>query len=152
MRKKVIVFLVLLVVFISGSFIFPNRFLHSASAVAMLQPGDVGGLPPLLSVSKLQGADVTTRTLHMSIGLALRNQDQLSALLQSLYDPSSPNYHQYLTRDEFAQRFGPTAVQRQTVIDYLTRQGFSVTQVYPDLVDFSGSVSKAEQCLWGNNQ
>ena len=145
MRKKVVVFLVLLVVFISGSFIFSNRFLHSASAEAMLQPRDVGSLPPLLSVSKLQGADISTRTLHMSIGLALRNQDQLSALLQSLYNPSSPNYHQYLTQDEFAQRFGPTVVQRQAVIDYLTRQGFAVTQVYPDLVDFSGSVSKAEQ-------
>ncbi len=145
MRKKVVVFLVLLVVFISGSFIFSNRFLHSASAEAMLQPRDVGSLPPLLSVSKLQGADISTRTLHMSIGLALRNQDQLSALLQSLYNPSSPNYHQYLTQDEFAQRFGPTAVQRQAVIDYLIRQGFAVTQVYPDLVDFSGSVSKAEQ-------
>jgi subtilase family serine protease len=144
-RKIVIVFLALVVVFMSGSFIFSNRFLHPAHAEAMQPSGGVGGLPPLLSVSTLQGSDVSTRTLHMSIGLALRNQAQLSALLQSMYDPSSPNYHRYLTPDEFAQRFGPTAVQRQAVIDYLTRQGFSVTQVYPDLVDFSGSVSKAER-------
>jgi len=144
-RKKVVVFLVLLVVFICGSFVVPGPFLHSARAEAMLQPGSVGGLPPLLSVSRLQSRDVRNQTLHMSIGLALRNQDQLSALLQSLYNPSSPDYHQYLTQDEFAQRFGPTAAQRQAVIDYLTRQGFSVTQVYPDLVDFSGSMSKAER-------
>ena len=147
MRKKVVVLVVLLVVFISGSFIFPNPFLHSASAEAMQKPGVVGGLPPLLSVSRLQRADVKTRTLHMSIGLALRNQDQLSALLQSLYNPSSPNYHQYVTQDEFAQRFGPTAAQRQAVIEYLIREGFSVTQVYPDLIDFSGSVSKAERAF-----
>jgi kumamolisin len=50
-----------------------------------------------------------------------------------------------LTQDEFAQRFGPTAAQRQAVIDYVIRQGFTVTQVYPDLVDFSGSVSQAER-------
>src|SRR5947209_6452554 len=92
-RKKVVVVLVFLVVFICGSFVFPSPFLHSASAEAMLQPRSVGGLPPLLSVSRLQGKDVKNRTLHMSIGLALRNQDQLSALLQSLYNPSSPNYH-----------------------------------------------------------
>jgi len=144
-RKKVVVFLVLVVVFICGSIIFPNQFLQSAHAEAMLQPKNVGSLPPLLRVSKLQGADITTRTLHMSIGLALRNHDQLSALLQSLYNPSSSNYHQYLTQDEFAQRFDPTAGQRQAVIDYLTRQGFAVTQVYPDLIDFSGPVSKAER-------
>ena len=145
MRKKVVVFLVFVVVFICGSIIFPNQFLQSAHAEAMLQPKNVGSLPPLLRVSKLQGADITTRTLHMSIGLALRNHDQLSALLQSLYNPSSSNYHQYLTQDEFAQRFDPTAGQRQAVIDYLTRQGFAVTQVYPDLIDFSGPVSKAER-------
>ncbi len=145
MRIKVVVCLVLLVVFISGSFIFPNRFLHPASAEAMLQPRSVGDLPPLLSVSILQGAYVKTRTLHMSIGLVLRNQDQLSALLQSLYNPSSPNYHQYLTPDQFAQRFDPTVEQRQAVINYLSRQGFSVTQVYPNLIDFSGSVSLAER-------
>jgi subtilase family serine protease len=132
-RKKVVVFLVLVVVLISGSFIFSSRFLHSASAKSLFQPEDVGSLPPLLSVSKLQGADLSTRTLHLSIGLALRNQDQLRASLQSLYNPSSPNYHQYLTQDEFAQRFGPTAAQRQAVIDYVIRQGFAVTQVYPTL-------------------
>jgi len=144
-RKRVFVFLVLVVVLISGSFISPSRFLHSASAESLLQPEDVGSLPPLLSVSKLQGTDQSTRTLHMSIGLSLRNQGQLNALLQSLYNPSSSNYHQYLTQDEFAQRFGPTTAQRQAVIDYLIRQGFTVTQDYPDLVDFNGSISQAER-------
>jgi kumamolisin len=144
-RKKLVVFLAVLVVLLIGGFIFPSRFLHSAQAEARLQPMDVGGLPPLLSVSRLQGVDSSNRTLHMSIGLALRNQAQLSALLQSLYDPSSPNYHQYLTSDEFAQRFGPTAEKRRAVVDYLTQQGFTVTQTYTNLVDFSGSESQAEK-------
>ena len=61
MRKKVFVCLVFLVVFICGSFVLPGPFLHSASAEAMLQPESVGGLPPLLSVSKLQSTDVTNR-------------------------------------------------------------------------------------------
>jgi len=144
-RKKVVVFLVVVVVLLISGVIFPSRFLRSASAEARLQPMDVGSLPPLLSLSQLQGADQSNRTLQMSIGLALRNQDQLSALLQGLYDPSSPTYHQYLTPDEFAQQFGPTAEQQQAVIDYLTQQGFTVTQTYSGLIDFSGSESQAEQ-------
>ena len=145
MRKKVIVFSVLLALLFSGIFIFPNRFLNPASAETMPQPRGVGSLPLLLRVGKLRGAEPTTRMLHMSVGLALRNQNQLSALLQNLYNPSSPIYHHYLTQDEFVQRFAPTAVQRQAVIDYLTREGFSVAQVYPNLIDFNGSVSKVEQ-------
>ena len=65
MRKKVVVFLVLLVVFISGSFTFPNRFLHSANAEAMLQPRDVGSLPPLISVSKLQNGGQCERVCNI---------------------------------------------------------------------------------------
>jgi len=144
-RKKVVVFLVVLVVFLVGSFIFPGRFFHPVKAETHLQPMDVGGVPPLVRLSHLQGSDQSNRILQMSIGLALRNRDQLSALLQSVYDPSSSNYHQFLTPDEFAQQFGPTAEQQQAVMDYLTQQGFTVSQTYTDLIDFSGSESLAER-------
>ena len=145
MRNKVGVIVGLLVIVVVGGLIIPTRFFHSAHAEAQLQPMDIGGLPPLLNLSQLLGSDNTDRTLQMSVGLALRNQDQLSALLQSLYDPSSPNYHQYLTPDQFAQQFGPTADQRQAVISYLTGQGFTVTQTYSTLIDFSGPESLAER-------
>ena len=144
MRNKVGVIVGLLIILVVGGLIIPTRFFHSAHADAQLQPMDIGGLPPLLNLSQLLGSDNTDRTLQMSVGLALRNQDQLSALLQSLYDPSSPNYHQYLTPDQFAQQFGPTADQRQAVISYLSGQGFTVTQTYSTLIDFSGPESLAE--------
>ena len=145
MRKKVGVIVGLLFILVMGGLVIPTRFFHSAHAEAQNQPMDIGNLPPLVSLSQLLGSDTSDRTLQMSVGLALRNQEQLSALLQSLYDPSSSNYHQYLTPDQFAQQFGPTAGQRQQVIDYLTGQGFSVTQTYPTLIDFSGPQSLAER-------
>jgi subtilase family serine protease len=144
-RKKVGVVVGLLFILVVGGLIIPTRFFHSVHAEAQSQPMVIGNLPPLLRLSQLLGSDTTDRTLQMSVGLALRNQEQLSALLQSLYDPSSSNYHQYLTPDQFAQQFGPTVEQRQQVIDYLTGQGFSVTQMYPTLVDFSGPQSLAER-------
>jgi kumamolisin len=134
-----------LFVLVLGGLVIPLHFFHSAHAAAQDQPMDIGSLPPLVSISQLLGSDTTDRTLQMSVGLALRNQDQLSALLQSLYDPSSSNYQQYLTPDQFAQQFGPTADERQQVIDYLTGKGFTVTQTYPTLIDFSGPESLAEQ-------
>ena len=145
MRKKVGVILGLLFIFVLGGLFMSIRYFQSAHAEARFQPTDVGSLPPLLQVSQLLGIDSSNRTLSMNIGLALRNQDQLSTLLAGLYDPSSANYHQYLTPDQFAQQFGPTSEQRQAVIDYLTQQGFTVTQVFPSLIDFSGPESLAEQ-------
>jgi len=87
----------------------------------------------------------------MSIGLSLRNQGQLGTLLQGLYNPASANYHRFLTPGEFAQQFGPTAGQRQAVIDYLTQRGFTITQTYPTLIDFRGPVSLAEQVFGVTN-
>ncbi len=145
MRKKVGVIVGLLFILVLGGLVIPLHFFHSAHAEAQDQPMDIGNLPPLVRLSQLLGSDTTNRTLRMSVDLALRNQDQLSALLQSLYDPSSSNYHQYLTPDQFAAQFGPTADQRQQVIDYLTGQGFTVTHTYPTLIDFSGSESLAER-------
>lgn len=145
MRKKVGVIVGLLFILVLGGLVIPLHFFHSAHAEAQDQPVDIGSLPPLVSQSQLLGSDTTDRTLQMSVGLALRNQEQLSALLSSLYDPSSSNYQQYLTPDQFAQQFGPTADQRQQVINYLTGQGFTVTGTYPTLIDFSGSQSLAER-------
>ena len=145
MRKKVGVIVGLLFILVVGGLVIPTRFFHSAQAEAQSQPVVIGNLPPLVSLSQLLGSDTTDRTLHMSVGLALRNQEQLSALLQGLYDPSSSNYHQYLTPDQFALQFGPTAEQRQQVMQYLSGQGFTVTQTYPTLIDFSGPQSLAER-------
>ena len=64
-------------------------------------PPAVGHLQPL---KRLAG----TNRLELVIGLPLRNREALASLLGQLYDPASPNYHQYLTPAEFAERFGPT--------------------------------------------
>jgi len=38
----------------------------------------------------------------------VRNREALATLLGQLYDPASPDYHQYLMPAEFAELFGPT--------------------------------------------
>ena len=144
MRRKIGVIVGLLAILLLGSLFLPNRFFHGAQA-ERLHRHDVGGLPPLVHFSQLQGTDDQSRLLQMSVGLSLRNQARLSALLAGMYDPASPYYHQFLTPNEFAQQFGPTAEQQQAVIDYLTQQGFTVTATYPTLIDFNGPESLAEQ-------
>ncbi|HYT35183.1 MAG TPA: S53 family peptidase [Ktedonobacteraceae bacterium] len=147
MRQKIFVVLVLVVLLLGSSLLFSGRFSHSAQAEERLQPMSIGNLPPLVKISQKLGADQSNRTLQMSIGLSLRNQDQLNTLLQSLYDPSSSSYHQFLSVNQFASEFAPTTDQQQAVINYLTSQGFTITQTYPNhtLIDFGGPQSLAER-------
>ena len=46
--------------------------------------------------------------MSLVLVLPLRNQDELNKFRQDVYDPSSPSYHQFLTIDQFTERFGPT--------------------------------------------
>src|SRR6266851_3046802 len=131
-RTKFAIIPGLLGILLLGTFFIPARFLSATQAAGRFTRLDEGGIPPLISVSQLLGSDSSDRILQMSVGLALRNQDQLDSLLHDLYDPSSPRYHQFLSVDEFAQQFGPTTDQQQAVEDYLTQQGFSVTRTYPN--------------------
>ncbi len=87
--------------------------------------------------------------LNLSIGLTPNNLPQLDDLLQGLYDPQSPNFHQFLTPDRFNHLFAPTPDQVQQVEDYLQGQGLTVTDVSSNhlLINASASVSQAQQAF-----
>jgi kumamolisin len=79
-----------------------------------------------------EAAELTTsemaadRQLHVTIALALRNRDQLEELIAEQQDPSSAQYHRWLTPAAFSDRFGPTADDRAAVEGWLTASGLSV--------------------------
>lgn len=101
---------------------------------------------PLVSHAHMVGPADAQQQLNLSVGLQLRNQSDLASLLSDLNNPRSPRYHQYLTPQEFAAQFGPTADQVQQVKDYLQQQGLTVTNVSPNglLIDATSTVAQAE--------
>ena len=146
-RYKLVVLLGLVTILLAGTVLVTGRFLIPANAAPAFAPTSIGNTSPLIRQSRLLGVDHADRTLHMSVGLSLRNQDQLTILLNNLYNPQSPSYHHYLSVAQFTREFSPTAQQQQAVENYLTGQGFTVTHTYANhlLIDFSGSQSLAER-------
>ncbi len=107
---------------------------HVPAAVAHLQP-----------IGHLDGAN----HLKLAIGLPLRDQAGLSMLVQQIYDPASPNYHHYLTAAQFAERFGPTAADYETLKAFAMSNNLAVTGTHPNriLLDVEGSVADIEKAL-----
>jgi len=69
-------------------------------------------------------------------------QDQeLATLLEDQNDASSPQYHKWLTPEEFGERFGVSGPDLQTVTSWLTANGFQVDNVAKgrNFIEFSGS-------------
>ncbi len=101
---------------------------------------------PLVSHAHMVGEANAQQQLNLSIGLQLRNQQELQTLLREMYTPHSPSYHHFLSPQQFVDEFGPTAEQQQQVIDYLQQQGLSITHFSSNhlLIDASATVAQAE--------
>src|SRR5207302_6950627 len=87
--------------------------------------------------------------LDLALGIPLRNQDTLRQLLQELYDPSSPQYRAYLTAQEFAESFGPSADDYQAVIAFAKSNGLVVRGLHANrmLLDVSATVADIEKAF-----
>jgi len=88
-----------------------------------------GQTVPLLKSASYVGTASAQQQLDLSIGLKLRNQQELDSLLSAIYNPESSLYHHFLTPQQFGAEFAPTAAQQQQVIDYLRGQGIAVSHV-----------------------
>lgn len=100
-----------------------------------------------------EAADIVTEAaaspsqpLAMYLTMALRNRAELTRLLAGQQDPASPDYHRWLTPDEFTNRFGPTDADLTRVTQWLKKNGFSVTSADASAreVSFSGTVAQAQ--------
>lgn len=93
-----------------------------------------------------------TNRLELSFGLPLRNREALTNLLQQLYDPASPQYRQYLTPEQFADRFAPTEQDYQAVKDFARSKGLAVTGtcVNRTLLQVNGPVADIERAFYVN--
>jgi subtilase family serine protease len=111
-----------------------------------------GHVPEAVSSSRAVGKVPQATRLSLAVGLPLRNQAELDALLSQLADPASPNFHQYLTPAQFAERFGPTQEDYQALAAYLVSNGFTVTGTHPNrtILDVSGTVAEIDSTFHVN--
>jgi kumamolisin len=94
----------------------------------------------------------SSQSLRLVITLPLRNQDELNQLIQDLYNPTSPSYHQFLTVDQFTAEFGPTQQDYNSVISFLQANGLTVVDTSPNRVNLqvTGSVANIQSAFHVN--
>ena len=87
--------------------------------------------------------------LNLDIVLPLRNQAELESLLSDIYDPNSGLYRHFLTVPEFTARFGPSQADYNAVIQFVNKNGLTVTGGTRDGMDVQvkGTVSAVESAF-----
>ena len=127
-------------------------FLKSQSMTGAQQVGRQllsGHVPAVAAHLTPVGRLEADRQLTLAIGLPLRNKEELTNLLQGIYDPASSAYRHYLTPAQFAEAFGPTKEDYQAVMAFAVSNGLNVTMTYSNrtLFDVVGSVSDIERAF-----
>ncbi len=94
----------------------------------------------------LENLDASTH-VPLTFILPLRNKEALEKLVQRIYDPTDQqHYGKYLTPEEFAEQFGPTKEDYDTVIAYANSLGLTITRTHPNrtLLNVSGPMRSVE--------
>src|SRR5689334_10366401 len=86
-----------------------------------------GNVHPLARPQFDQGAVEDWQPMNRMLLLLQRSPEQEAALQQLMaeqQDRGSPNFHRWLTPQQFGAQFGPADADIHAVTDWLTRQGF----------------------------
>jgi subtilase family serine protease len=73
------------------------------------------------------GPEDPSKVITVTVWLNQHNKPALDELVRQIYQPGSPMYHNFLTREEYRARFAPSAEDAATVRTYLAARNLSVT-------------------------
>ena len=108
-----------------------------------------GHVPMVLNKLQAIGDAPATNELRLAIGLPLRDQAGLDKFLKEVYDPASPNFHHYLTPEEFTARFGPTEADYALVKNFAHANGFQITGTHGNrlLLDVRANIADIQRAF-----
>ncbi|HKV40371.1 MAG TPA: protease pro-enzyme activation domain-containing protein [Blastocatellia bacterium] len=110
---------------------------------------NIGNVPKKATAEKLVERLASAEKIRMVISFEARDRAGLKRLTAELYDPSSPRYHQWVTPQEFGERFGRPEQEFSKAAAWLKRQGFEIDQTYGNglAIAFTGTTDQTERAF-----
>ncbi len=106
----------------------------------------------LASAQYDRGAAPASLPMNRMLLVLQRGPSQEAALEQLLdqqQDQSSPNYHQWLTPQQFGQQFGPSDLDIEKITSWLQSHGFQVAPLSNGrtVIEFSGTAGQVQEAF-----
>jgi subtilase family serine protease len=111
-----------------------------------------GNTRPEATAANDRGAvadDVAMEHMLLQLRRAPEQEQALEKYLDDLEDPKSPNYHHWLTAQEFGERYGLAGRELAKITGWLQSHGLTVNAVYPNriVIDFSGTAGQVREAF-----
>ncbi len=90
-----------------------------------------GAVPPQARAEHDRGpvaASMKMERMTLTLKPSTAQQESLKSFLEQQQDPAFPNYHKWLTPEEYAERFGVSENDFNKVVSWLEQQGFTVVE------------------------
>jgi subtilase family serine protease len=100
--------------------------------------------PRFVSTAQNLGPEDPSKVISLTFHLQLHNVAQRDALLKQLYTPGSPLYHQWLTPEQYAAQFGPTASEAAVVKAFLESSGLGAVTIHQNNLQVSAEGTVAD--------
>ena len=99
--------------------------------------------------AQLVGRFNPQQMLRLVLALQPPHMQEEEAFLRELQDPDSPNFHQFLTEEQWNARFAPSEQDEEAVVQWAQSQGLTITARFPNrlLVDVEAPVATIEKAF-----
>ncbi|MGO9692203.1 MAG: protease pro-enzyme activation domain-containing protein [Syntrophobacteraceae bacterium] len=131
----------------SAAFARPSRVINDKDTITLR-----GNVYPLARPEFDRGetdASLPMERMILTLRLNAVKQADLNKFLAELQDPASPNFHHWISPEEFNKRFGPASEDIHSITDWLTSHGFTINEIAKSgaWVNFSGTVANVERAF-----
>ncbi len=94
-----------------------------------------------------RGAFSSESPLTVTVALRLRNSDEAEALLNAVHTPGNAKFHQFLSPEQFEERFGPAPADVAKVIAHFAKLGLSAQRSTSTTLTVTGSATAFERAF-----
>lgn len=94
-------------------------------------------------------ASLPMKRMLLVLKRSSQQEQALRTLLDEQQDKSSPNYHKWLTPDQFGQQFGVSGPDIEVILQWLQSRAFQIDTVTRGrtLIEFSGTAAQVEEAF-----
>src|ERR1039457_4454518 len=87
--------------------------------------------------------------IQMQLSSSPEQEAALEQMLADQHDPASPHFQEWLTPEQFGERFGPAQQDIDAIVAWLQDNGFQVDEVGRGrrTLEFSGTASQVERAF-----
>jgi hypothetical protein len=128
----------------------PGARLRSNSALPTgHQARQIGEVPALAGTSTYLAPKPLTDVITMIVSFEPADASAIGQAVSDLYDPASPNFHHWLSPQEFGERFGRSQSEIDQAAGWLKSQGLQISQTWPSnlSITFRGTVDAVQRAF-----